>query len=89
MAHVRIYTRSWCAYCAAAVHLLRKKGVAFEQVDVTGDTSARAWLAARTHRSTVPQIFVDDRPIGGYAELRALDRAGDFERVLGVIQRDR
>ena len=89
MGHVRIYTRSWCAYCAAAVRLLRKRDVAFEQIDVTGDASARAWLAARTHRSTVPQIFVDDRPIGGYAELRALARDGSFDRVLGVIQRDR
>jgi len=89
VAQVKIYTRSWCAYCAAALRLLRKNGVAFEQIDVTGDTSARAWLATRTHRSTVPQIFVDDRPIGGYAELRALERDGSFERVLGVIQRQR
>jgi glutaredoxin 3 len=86
---VTIYTRRWCAYCIAAVRLLEKREIAFERVDVTGDARALAWLAEVTGRSTVPQIFVDDRPIGGYVELRALDRSGDLDAALGVIQRDR
>jgi glutaredoxin 3 len=85
LARVTIYTRHWCGYCVAAVRLLEKRGIAFEHIDVTGNTNARAWLADATGQSTVPQIFVDDRPIGGYRELRALDRDGDLDRMLRGI----
>jgi glutaredoxin 3 len=81
-ARVKIYTRRWCGYCAAAERLLAQKGVAFEQVDATGDPELRRWLAEATGRSTVPQIFIDDEPIGGYDDLRALDRSGRLDELL-------
>ena len=81
-AHVQIYTRRWCGYCAAAERLLKQKGVAYEQIDTTGDPGLRRWLAQATGRATVPQIFVGGEPIGGYDDLRALDRAGRLDALL-------
>lgn len=83
-AHVKIYTRKWCGYCTAAEKLLAQKGVRYEQVDATGDPATRKWLADTTGRSTVPQIFIDGKPVGGYDDLRALDRSGALDRLLGT-----
>ncbi|MBA3820267.1 MAG: glutaredoxin 3 [Deltaproteobacteria bacterium] len=80
--HVKMYTRRWCGYCTAAEHLLKEKGVAYEEVDCTGDHAIRRWLVEVTGRSTVPQIFIDDKSIGGYDELRALERRGELDDLL-------
>jgi glutaredoxin 3 len=82
-AHVKIYTRRWCGYCVAAERLLARKGVAYEQIDATGDPELRNWLVETTGRTTVPQIFIDGAPIGGYDDLRALDRSGRLDALLG------
>ena len=81
-AHVKLYTRKWCGYCTAAESLLDSKGIDYEIIDCTGDHEKRAWLVKTTGRSTVPQIFIDDRAIGGYDDLRALDRKGELDRLL-------
>jgi glutaredoxin 3 len=83
-ARVKIYTRRWCGYCVAAERLLTQKGVAFEQIDATGDPALRKWLVEATGRTTVPQIFINDRPIGGYDDLRALDRTGRLDALLAA-----
>lgn len=83
MANVRIYTTPICPYCVAAISLLRSKGVPFENVDVSGDREKRAWLAKVTGRTTVPQIFIDERPIGGYTDMAALEDEGELDRLLG------
>jgi glutaredoxin 3 len=77
MAHpVRIYTASYCSFCRHAKELLRARGIAFEEIDVTADARTREWLVTATGRRTVPQIFIGEKSIGGYEELRSLDRAG-------------
>jgi glutaredoxin 3 len=81
-AQVKIYTRLGCGYCTAAERLLRDKGVAFENIDCTGDQAKRQWLAGVTKSSTVPQIFIDGRGIGGYDDMRALDRKGQLDPLL-------
>jgi glutaredoxin 3 len=81
-AHVKMYTRKWCGYCTAAERLLQAKGVSYEQIDCSGDTKTRKWLVEQTGRTTVPQIFIDGKSIGGYDELRALDRHGDLDELL-------
>jgi len=81
-AQVVIYTRKWCGYCSAAERLLKSKGVAFEEIDCTGDRAKRDWLAEVTGRTTVPQIFIDGQAIGGYDDVRALDRAGELDKLL-------
>lgn len=82
MAEVKIYTTRYCPYCHAATALLTQKNVAFEEIDVTGDSAARADLARRTGRSTVPQVFIDGDSIGGYDDLSALDRSGRLDELL-------
>jgi len=82
MADVTIYTTSYCPYCRAATALLGKKNVAFNEIDVTGDDEARADLARRSGRHTVPQVFIDGRAVGGYDDLAALDRSGRLDELL-------
>ncbi len=81
-AAVKIYTTDWCGYCNAALRLLRSKGVEFEQIDVDGNAKMRRWLVEVTGRTTVPQIFIDGEPIGGYTDMRDLDNRGVLDRML-------
>lgn len=81
-ARVVVYATSWCGYCHAAESLLRREGIPFELIDVTNDPRTRAELPERAHgRRTVPVIFVDGQPIGGYQELAALVREGKLEHL--------
>ena len=73
---VRIYTTTYCTFCRLAKELLRERGIPFEDLDVTDDDEARRWFVEATGRRTVPQVFIAEKPIGGYEELRALDEAG-------------
>ena len=82
MAHVQVYTRLGCGYCTAALRFLREKGVAFEHIDATGDGKTRRWLVEVTGQTTVPQIFIDGRSIGGFTDMLALDRRGQLDALL-------
>ncbi len=76
MARVRMFSTTYCAYCFSARRLLDKRGIAYDNIDVTRDRATRARVMAETGHLTVPVIFIDDRFIGGSDELHALDRAG-------------
>ena len=82
MAHVKIYTTRTCGFCFAAKELFEAKGIPYEEIDVTGDAKARAWLREATGRETVPQIFIDDRSYGGFSDVAALERAGKLDALL-------
>ena len=84
MQPVRIYTTPVCGYCIAAKRFLEKKAVPYSEIDVSDDDALRHWLVDTTGQRTVPQIFVGERPIGGYTDMRALDQAGEFDRLLGA-----
>ena len=84
-AGLTIYTTRICPYCIAAKRLLNQRGIAHEEVDVTGDDAKRAWLVAATGRRTVPQIFIGTEAIGGYDELAALDKAGRLRDKLAAV----
>ncbi|HEY7664421.1 MAG TPA: glutaredoxin 3 [Xanthobacteraceae bacterium] len=85
MTQIEIYTTRYCPYCQAAKRLLSRKGVAFTEIDVTGDPGGRSDMVARAHgRMTVPQIFVGAAHVGGYDDLYALDRAGKLDSLLGA-----
>ena len=85
MSDVTIYTTRICAYCFAAKRLLGKRNIAYEEIDVSGDSGKRAWLVEVTGgRKTVPQIFIRGRSIGGYDELSALDRSGELASMLAA-----
>lgn len=81
---VIVYTTEFCPFCVRAKRLLDSRGVAYEEVDVTHDVDLRDKMVAESGRRTVPQIFFDDRPIGGFEELRALDSTGELETLLAV-----
>jgi glutaredoxin 3 len=80
---VRIYTTPSCPYCIRARTLLKKRGIAYEEIDVAGDAAKRAWLVEATGgRRTVPQIFIKGEPIGGFDELSQLDASGALQAKL-------
>ena len=82
MSQVQVYTTRSCAYCVRAKALLKKRGIAFDEVDVTNDPDKRDWLVKATGRRTVPQIFIKGEAIGGSDELHALDASGELARKL-------
>jgi glutaredoxin 3 len=84
MAQVVIYTTSYCPYCFRAKSLLRSKNVAFQEIDVTDDPERRAEMERLSRRHTVPQIFIDGKPIGGYDDAQRLDNAGKLDQMLGL-----
>ncbi|MEK9899372.1 MAG: glutaredoxin 3 [Rhodospirillaceae bacterium] len=85
MAKVEIYTGMMCGFCAAAKRLLNKKGVDFEETDVSFSSDKRQEMMARANgRHTVPQIFIDDTHVGGCDDLYALDSAGKLDAMLGL-----
>ncbi|HKH81048.1 MAG TPA: glutaredoxin 3 [Methylovirgula sp.] len=83
-----IYTTRSCPYCRLAKELLRKRGLAYEEISVDGDFEARAKMMQRAHsRSTVPQIFFGDTHIGGCDELYELDASGKLDLLLADLPR--
>ncbi len=85
MPPITIYTTRFCPYCHAAKDLLRKKGVAFDEIDVTSDRSGRAAMSARSQgRTSVPQIFIGEQHIGGCDDLHHLDRQGKLDSLLAA-----
>ena len=83
MADVVIYTRAYCAYCDWAKELLQRKGIAFSEIDVTGNRERRAEMIERANgHATTPQIFIGARHVGGCDELYALDGAGELDLLL-------
>ena len=84
MASVIVYTTEYCPYCVRAKRLLQHKGVAFDEIDVGNDDALRAKMIAESGRRTVPQIFIDGKPIGGFDELKALDDDGELDRLLAA-----
>ena len=82
MKPIEIYTKSYCPYCTRAKELLRIKGVEFVEYDVTSDPAKEQEMRTRSGRTTVPEIFVADRLIGGCNELFDLDEKGELDRLL-------
>lgn len=82
-ATVEVYTTNYCPYCVRAKDLLTRKGVAFKEIDVTGDDEARVALVQKSGgRRTVPQIFINGESMGGYDDIAALDRDGKLDPLL-------
>ena len=74
-----LYTRAGCQFCAAAKALLAKRGIGFEEIDVTGDAEALERLAERSGLATLPQLFRDGEPLGGFEDIRRLDSSGELQ----------
>lgn len=78
-----MYTTLFCPFCTRAKKLLKNKGVDFTEISVDGDPALRRQMTERSGGGrTVPQIFIDGKPIGGSDELVALDSTGELDRLL-------
>ena len=83
MSAVTLYTKTFCGYCMAAKRFLKQREIEFEEINIQSDEVLREQMIERAEgRYTVPQIFIDDRGIGGYMELRALDASGELDKLL-------
>ena len=84
MAHVTIYTRPGCGYCARALSVLEKKGADFTEVQAGADPAKRQEMVDRSGRSTFPQIFVGEKHIGGCDDMMLLERRGELDALLAA-----
>ena len=83
MANITIYTTRTCGFCYAAKSLLTKKGLSFDEIDVSADPAARQRMMLRTNgRRSVPQIFIGETHVGGNEDLYELDRRGGLDQLL-------
>ena len=88
MARVEVYVTEFCPYCVRAKALLKAKGVAFEEIDVSDDTELREKMVELAGgRRTVPEIFINSKIVGGYDELRQLENEGKLDALLGEPER--
>lgn len=83
MPKIEMYTSANCAYCVAAKNLLKSKGLDYAEIRIDTDPLRREEMLARAQRRTVPQIFVNDRLVGGYDDLVAAERNGELARLIG------
>jgi len=82
MSNVTIYTTSTCPFCLRAKQLLDSKQVKYEEIRVDNDPALRAEMTRLAGRRTVPQIFIDNQPIGGCDDLYALEAQGRLDTLL-------
>jgi len=76
---IKMYTKGYCSFCFAAKNLLAKRGLPFEEISLSGNAAAEQEMHRLTGRTTVPQILINDSPIGGYTELVEMDMEGELE----------
>lgn len=82
-ADVLVYLTPWCPYCSAAKELLRDKKIPFTEIDVDGRQDLRRWLVSASGQRTVPQVFINGQPVGGFTDLEQLDADGQLDPLLG------
>jgi glutaredoxin 3 len=79
---VTIYTTPYCPYCHAAKALLKKKGVAYDEIDVQDGNIRQQMMLRANGRRTVPQIFIGDTHVGGSDDIHELERSGRLDPLL-------
>lgn len=85
MPRIEIYTTQICPYCDRAKRLFKKKGVEWEEIDVSTDDGLRTFMTQRAGgKRTVPQIFIDDFHVGGCDDLYELESEGKLDKLLGL-----
>ena len=82
MRAVTVSTTNYCPYCTRAKQVLKREGIEFTEIDVTGNDSKRSWLVKETGQRTVPQIFFGDEAIGGCMDLEEIVKQGQLSERL-------
>jgi glutaredoxin 3 len=83
---VEVYASRYCGWCTRALLLLDARGVQPQIINVDSDPALRRAMEERSGRHTVPQIFIGDRHVGGYDDLRALDASGELDTLLSGVR---
>ncbi len=83
-AKVIMYATRFCPYCMRARRLLKNKGVEFEEIRVSSGNELWQEMEELSGRNTVPQIFINDEPVGGYDDIAALNQIGELDLKLGL-----
>jgi glutaredoxin 3 len=83
-ASVAVYVTDYCPYCTRAKALLSKKGAKFDEIDVSEKPELRNWLVEASRQRTVPQVFINGRPHGGFTDIAELDRRGQLDALLAA-----
>lgn len=82
-ANVVIYSTAVCPYCVRAKQLLERKGIEYKEINLSNEApEVRIELMQRTNHRTVPQIFIQDKFIGGFDQLYALEREGQLDQLI-------
>lgn len=84
MLSVVLYGTRFCPYCIAARRLLNKNNIPFEDIAVDNNPELRSQISEKSGRTTVPQIWIGEQPIGGYTELQKLALTGELYRLLNL-----
>ena len=79
---ITLYTATPCRYCRAAKALLNSKNINFIEIDISHDDEKRQWLFEQTGKRSVPIIFVNETPLGGFDELQELEKNGQLDDIL-------
>jgi len=80
---ITIYLTQTCGFCHAAKRLLEKRGISYEEIDISSDLEGRVEMMRESNRMrTVPQIFLNNKHIGGFSELYTLQQTGELEKLL-------
>lgn len=83
MSNIIIYMKPTCPYCVKAMGLLSSKNVKFEKIDISGNDNLRTQMIEKSGgRTTVPQIFIHGKHVGGCDDLHALDAKGELNKLL-------
>jgi len=81
-----IYTTHYCPYCVHAKQLLERKNLSYDEINVEDNDALRQEMMDKSQRRTVPQIFINERYIGGYDDLKALDDTGELDKIIHAAQ---
>jgi len=83
LASIEMFIKPTCPYCMAAKRLLTTKGQSWNEVDISVEPERHGEMVERSGRTSVPQIWIGDRHVGGFDDLAALDEAGELDPLLG------
>ena len=83
MKNVTVYMGPMCAFCDAAKRLLTKKNIPYKEINIALDEVKREEMLKKSNgKRTIPQIFIEEHHVGGYEELRALEKSGELNNLL-------
>ncbi len=82
MKKVTVYTSSFCGYCLAAKSLLSKKGIEFEEVNLSQSPELRKEIREKWSWRTLPLIVINNKLIGGFRELAMLESSNNLDSLL-------